>query len=348
MLDSKSAKPLIILLLALFPLYFMTRFMPYLFFRFPMGLEECHTGAVVREIIENGFEFPIEQYTPEYYENTIIIGSLLSIIPVRLFGLSVFSLKSIPFLFSYLCLVIGCLILFRSGFKKGIWFYLFCYFAGPLPFIYQNMDSVGNHIIGLFSSSLNLYLFYLAYTTRKAGYFYGFMFFAGFGVFMHFASVMYTLLCFLVYILFKPGGGDTFTRPGPSYRQMCSGLTLLSIGILPFLLFVVKTKHKVYLSLIANATSQQSSVDGISEYVTMILKTILVQFDMNAVLLFTLIALYAVVCLSYFKDRTLSIESRFLLFITIVFPVVIYTAVLLFSGIQPSRYYTYLYQMLYT
>jgi hypothetical protein len=132
----------------------------------PLNFEECHTGAAAREILKNGFQFPIEQYSPEYYENTIIINVLLSTVSVKLFGLTPFSLKLVPFLFAYGCFVLAGLLLSKSGFKNGLWMYALLFFFGPMEFIHQNMDSVGNHIIGLFFSMVIIYEFFLWYLKR--------------------------------------------------------------------------------------------------------------------------------------------------------------------------------------
>ncbi|HPI78250.1 MAG TPA: hypothetical protein PLK80_16090, partial [bacterium] len=49
----------------------------------------------------NGYAFPISQYTPEYYENSIIVVGILTVVPVWVMGLSRLSVAMTPFMLSF-------------------------------------------------------------------------------------------------------------------------------------------------------------------------------------------------------------------------------------------------------
>ncbi|HPI78652.1 MAG TPA: hypothetical protein PLK80_18115, partial [bacterium] len=65
--NAKAAAAEIAFAAAIFLLFFLRSFVLYIDVINPVGMEECHTGAVAREMLKNGLRFPIEQYTPEYY-----------------------------------------------------------------------------------------------------------------------------------------------------------------------------------------------------------------------------------------------------------------------------------------
>ncbi|MCB9507472.1 MAG: hypothetical protein H6697_07370 [Myxococcales bacterium] len=65
----------------------------YLFADYTIPLPEgCHTGGAALEIMRFGFRFPLISYTPEYYENGIIVEALLAIPFFSLFGANTLSL----------------------------------------------------------------------------------------------------------------------------------------------------------------------------------------------------------------------------------------------------------------
>lgn len=332
----------------LFLLFLFCRFLINVDLNMPMNQEECHTGAVARELIDHGIAFPVEQYTPEYYENTILVGSFLSVIPVRLLGLMPISIKLIPFLFSYGCLVIGCLILIKGGFRGGIWFYTVCFFFCSESFINQTLDGVGNHILGEFVGLLLLYFLICWYLSGKPCYFFLWMFFAGLGLFVYMSTALHSTLCILVYVLYKPGPKSWIRRPVPSLKQALFGLFCLAVGVFPFAVFYIKTKSQSILSLTGNSILRRLGSPDIGQAIELIRQSTLNQFRNEAWLPAVFLLLFLIACVWSFSHvkKWSSEESRFIVFVLTVIILPIYSAVIGYGAGEP-RYYTYLHPPLY-
>jgi hypothetical protein len=210
----------------------------------PIGLEECHSGAAASEIIHHGFQFPIEQYTPEYYETTIIITSIITTIPVRIWGLIPFSVELAPFLFSFGILAICCALLMKGGFVRGVGFFIVCFFFCSVTFVFLTMNSVGSHIMALFLCMLILYFFYSLCLSGRMAYFYLFSFFAGLGAFVYLSTLMYSSLCVFVLILHLVRDRDFAARVAIKSDQVFWGVRLFIIGFAPNFYFLSKTKFQ--------------------------------------------------------------------------------------------------------
>lgn len=312
-----------------------------------MSPEECHTGAAAREILKHGFQFPLEQYTPEYYENTIVFNILLTTAVAKVIGVSPFTLKLIPFLFAYGCFVIACLLLYKSGFESGLWLYVLLYFFGTGEFIIQTMDAVGNHIIGLFFSMIIISVFYFWYTTKKPYYFYLFAFFVGFGTYVHMATALFSALCILMYFVCAPPFLSSFDWPPLSLRRMLTGFICFAVGMIPFMVFYIRTNKWSVLSIIANASAQQPGRHGNAFLPNISLRSLLLQYDFNIPALIFLSCSFVLIFHYLFKirKRNAHVESDFLLYFLCFALPVVFVAVTLFSGGAPSRYYAYFYQI---
>lgn len=337
---------LLLFIIALFALYFVRSYVLFLDIIKPVGMEECHTGAAAREILERGFVFPINEYTPEYYENSIIVETLLTVVSFRLLGPSRFSLEFVPFLLSFVSLILFCSLLRRGGFSNGIWFFIVSYFFGSMMFIYLTMDSLGNHVVGLFVGIVILYLFYTAYITRKSVCFYALLFSTGLGLFMHLGSMLFAGLCLIVYLLYRPAEGK---RPRPSTKTALKGAAFFCAGAIPFVIFLIKTNLMSVTYLFGVVHRRSIGTHNVSAYAAGILEQLVFQFDDRTWLLAAFCIPAALAPLLWFKygKRNKCEPARLLHFIACLFPACILAAVVIFSGGEFTTYYTYFLPMLF-
>ncbi len=208
-------------------LYFLRSFVFFTDSFIPVGMEECHTGAAAQEIVANGFQFPIEQYTPEFYENSIIVAVMMTAVSVRIMGLNQLSVEISPFVISFAVMLVFCSILIRGGFKSGLWFFIISYFFASGTFLYITMDSVGNHIFGLFMGAVVMSRFHRGHTTGRLRHFYAMMFAVGLGLFVHLASAMFAGICLIVYFIYKPAHS---ARPRLSAGETIKGVFFFRAG----------------------------------------------------------------------------------------------------------------------
>jgi hypothetical protein len=327
-------------------LYFMRSFVLYIDIINPVYMDECHTGAVAREILEHGFQFPLQQYTPEYYENSIIVESLLTVVSARLMGLSRLSLEIVPFLFSFATLLVFCSLLIRAGYKSGLWFFIISYFFISGMFVYITMDSVGNHIIGLFLGALILHQFYGGYVNRNPKHFYKMMFIIGLGLFVHVGSLLYALLCLLVYLLYKPATG---TRPRLSSSMKIKGAMLLLLGACPFIIFLFKTKMMNVISLFTVASRRNIGVQDWAAYARKAGGQFLFQFDDRLWLLafYSIMFLFVLSFWVKLRKQDVPAKMRLLVYIICFFTMPVFAAVSVISGGEFTTYHAYLMPLLF-
>ena len=335
----------VLFFLLLLPLFFFSRFLVNVNSTMFMTNEECHTGAVASELLGHGIEFPLYQYTPEYYENSILVSSFLATIPVYLLGLNPLSVKLVPFFFAYGCLVLGCLILLRGGFRNGIWFYVVCFLFGPKPFHLETLDGVGNHILGAFMGLTILYLFCGYYLGGKRIHFFLWMFFMGLGTFFHMSTVLFSILSVAVWVFYRPESGGTVRRPAPAPADLETGLLFFLAGLVPFGFFLAKTGGQSVLFLLKNTLSQQPEQFGVVPFIRAVWNATLYQVDGRIwmLLMFPALAAAAFAMLLSRKERRPGGESRFILFILVAVLVPVWGAVIIYGGVDTPRYYTYLY-----
>ena len=327
---------------AIFLLFYVRSFVLYVDVINPVGMEECHTGAVAREILKNGLRFPIEQYTPEYYENSIIAGALLSLAPVSLLGLSRLSVEIAPFVLSFATLMIFISLLKKAGYRSGMWYFIVSYFFVSGVFAYNTMDSVGNHVIGVFIGALILRFFYDARLTGSRKSFYALMFISGFGLFAHMGSLLYAGLCAVVCLMFR--AAEQERGPRLAAKEKLFGAAFLLIGALPFFIFIKKT-GAMNATFLAGVVKRRSyGVEDWGAYAKSSAEQFLFQFDGRAGLAVLYIFLAAMAWVVWKNARKAGVpESKKLLCaIAVVFPVSTMAAVVVFSGGQFTTYYTYL------
>lgn len=344
LVSGARSMPFLILLLCL--VYFIRSFVMYIDVINPVGMEECHTGAVAREILKHGFEFPLEQYTPEYYENSILVGSLLTVVTSGVLGLNRLSVDLVPFVISLATLLLFSSMLIRAGYRSGLWFFIisYCFVSGT--FIYLTMDSVGNHIIGLFCGVLMLNRFYNAYLTRNPRYFYQLALLAGLSLFMHLGSMLYAGLCVLVYVLYRPANGR---RPRLGAGMLLKGLALFALGAAPFLYFLLKTRAHSATYLFGVFSRRSMSVHDWGAYAHNNWSQFLFQFDNRFLLAVLYLMMVALAWAVWMRIRKQSIpeNTRFLHFIICLLPAPVFAAVIAFSGGAFTTYFTYLMPLLF-
>lgn len=322
-------------------LYFLRSFVLYVDLINPVGMEECHTGAVAREILTHGFQFPLEQYTPEYYENSILVGSLLTVVTGAALGINLLAVELVPFAFSFATLLIFIRLLIRGGYGSGAWFFIISYFFMSGTFVYLTMDSVGNHIIGLFMGAVILDRFYRGYTTGSPQYFYHMMFLAGLGLFIHLGSLLYTGLCVLVYVLYRPADGS---RPRITAPVAARGALFFALGAVPFLAFLFKTRALSATYLFGVVNRRSAGVQDWGAYARAVAGQFLFQFDNRPWLLVFYLALTLLACFAWLRIRHERVpeQSRLLHFIICFFTAGTFAAVVVASGGEFTTYYTYL------
>ena len=312
----------------------------------PVGMEECHTGAVVREILQNGFQFPLEQYTPEYYENSIVVGSLLTVPVAAALGVNRLSVDLVPFAFSFASLLLFMGVLRRGGAAKGLWFFVISFFFVSGTFIYLTMDSVGNHIIGLFLGALMLDRFFNAHVTRRPRYFYHFAFIAGISLFAHIGGLLYALLCAAVWALYRP---LRERKPKLSAGTLLKGAAIFHLGAVPFIVFAIKTRGNSALYLLGVVGRRSTVVRDWAAYAQNNFKQFLFQFDDRLFIAILYLVPVIVAWAAWIRIRKVEMPegNRLLLFIACLFPVPALAAVVVFSGGEFTTYYTYALPLLF-
>lgn len=342
---SSSVKGFIaIMLLCL--LYFIRSFVMYIDIFSPVSTSECHTGAIAKEILENGFQFPLEQYTPEYYENSIITQGLLTVASVRLLGLNQLALEIIPFIFSFAIMLTFCSLLTHGGFRSGLFFFIVSYFFLSGFFLIITMDSVGNHIIGLFFGALITHQFFRGYITGNPRHFYIIMFTTGLGLFAHIGCLLYAGLVFLVYLFYKP---QTVTKPRLSLSMTIRGVFLFLLGAIPFIYFLFKTRMMNVLSLFTVATRRNIGVQDLSGYAQNIFEQYLLQFDFRIwiLALYSGLALLIYVLWMKLRKKAVPENTRLLVYIICFFIPPVFISVSVVSGGEFTTYHTYLMPLLF-
>ncbi len=328
----------------LFALYFYRSFVLYVDVINPVTMEECHTGAIAREVLDNGFRFPIEQYTPEYYESSIIVAGLLTVVPVAVMGLSQLSVEMTPFILSFATMLLFCSILLRGRCGNGAWFFIVSYFFASGAFVCHTMDSVGSHMIGLFMGVVILHQFYYGYTTRKPLYIYTMMFAAGLGLFMHISSALYAGLCLIVYIAYKPAQGR---RPCFGASVAIKGSILFALGAIPFIVFLIKTKMMSVIYIFSRRSL--ASFDDWEEYWRLTAEYMLLNFGGQArcLTLYFSMALLIWAVWGATRKHEIPEEKRFLCYIACLFPFPVFAAVITLSGGEFTAYHVYLLPLLF-
>ena len=336
----------IVIVASLFALYFFRSFALYVDIINPVGLEECHTGAIAREVLSNGFKMPIEQYAPEYYENSIIAAGIITVVPVWIMGLSRLSVEMTPFILSFAAFMIFCELLRRAGFGSGIWFFIVSYYFGSISFVVHTMDSVGSHILGIFMGSLIVWQFHESRVSRKNINFYLMMFSIGLGLFLNMASLMFAALCILAYVFYKPVSGK---KPRASMPTLIKGMAALLIGAAPFAVFMIKTKMMSAAYLFGVFGRRSSSFGDWSLFVKNTFEYMLYQFDGKpwlAAMFFVPVLLLWVGWQAGWGKR-ISESKRLLLYLICFFPAPVFAAVVVFSGGDFTTYHIYLLPLLF-
>ncbi len=346
--SSKTTKYTFLFVL-LFILYFASRFLLLAGMVPPIGLEECHTGAAAHEILKHGFQFPIEQYTPEYYETTIIIVSMITVIPEYIFGLIPFSVEIVPFLFSFASLLVCCVLLVKSGFRRGLGFLATFFFFGSGVFVYLTMDSVGSHIIALLFCMIIFYCFYSFCISTRRVYFYLFWLFSGVGAFVHISTLMFFGLGILVYIIHFAADKKFAERLHLSGKQVLTGLLLFVVGYAPNIYFLIKTdfRNVLFISNIFNRRVLEHSEKDI--FYKSSIDAFLFQFD-GRVWPPVMFAVLFILCGFYvlkLRRRPDRFNSYFLLVTLFISVIPFLIAIVLLSGLEFTSYYIYLMPMLF-
>jgi hypothetical protein len=116
--------------------------------------EECHTGGIATEILHHGFRFPLLAYTPEHYENGIILQGLAAIPFFAVFGANVLALKLLSLVASTAVLLLGWSLLEsvlreNEGQKETSAtvirvVYLVLLLLAPTWFVYESLDALGD------------------------------------------------------------------------------------------------------------------------------------------------------------------------------------------------------------
>jgi hypothetical protein len=330
----------------LFTLYFFRSFALYVDIINPVGMEECHTGAIAREILANGFDLPIEQYTPEYYENSIVAAGILTIVPVWIMGLSRLSVEMTPFVLSFAAFMVFCALLRRAGLGSGIWFFIVSYYFSSISFVIHTMDSVGSHILGIFIGSFIIWQFYESRVSKKNINFYMMMFAIGLGLFLNMASLMFAALCFLAYIFYRPVSGE---KQRASVPTLIKGAAAFLIGAAPFAFFMIKTKMMSATYLFGVFGRRSSSFGDWNSFINNTVDYMLYQFDGKpwlAALLFVPVLILWVGWLAGW-GKTVSESKKLLLYLICFFPAPVFGAVVVFSGGEFTTYHIYLLPLLF-
>jgi len=327
-------------------LFFMRSIVFYVDIVKPVGIEECHTGAIAKQILEHGIQFPLKNYTPIYYENSIIIEGLLTVISARILGLNQLSLEIVPLLFSFATLMMFRSMLIKAGYEKGSWFFTISYFFGSMYWYFLTMESVGNHTIGLFVGTLILFLFFNGYLNISPNYYYGMMFVLGIGLFAHLGSMLYAGLCFMLFLFFK-----TKKRAGPRLSALVAFKCFLFFlfGALPFFYFLFNTSYSSITSLLYILSDRSSDVSNWFVYSERAFAQFLFQFDEQRwrAVFFLFFVFVFWLQRRFALNKEFSIGARLLNHIALYFQLPIFIAVVLFSGGEFTTYYMYLLPFIY-
>ncbi|HPN94073.1 MAG TPA: hypothetical protein PLS19_05880 [bacterium] len=312
----------------------------------PVGIEGCHTGAVAREILTNGYAFPISQYTPEYYENSIIVVGILTVVPVWVMGLSRLSVAMTPFMLSFGALALMVSLLRRAGFGSGVWYVIVSFFFVSSAFVNHTLDAVGSHILGLVTGCFIIFQFYNAYISKKPINYYAMMLVAGFGLVLNLSSVMFTGLCILTYVFYTPAEGS---KTRFSLFTTIKGFAVFILGAIPAIILFYTSKTMSVTYLIGVFDRRMPWTRDWASYASKAAEYLLVQFDgklwlavLNFIMVFILWGIWRMS-----RGRKIPECKRLLLYILCVFPIPIFAAVVLFSGGEFTTYHIYLIPFLF-
>ncbi len=117
--------------------------------------EACHTGGIAAEILDHGWRLPFRAYTPETYENGIVIAGALAAQVMRVLGRTALSLELYAHVFAVLSTLMGLAVLERVMDRTSVGdprtrafvqiaFVTLTALAPPL-FTYKMLDPTGDH-----------------------------------------------------------------------------------------------------------------------------------------------------------------------------------------------------------
>lgn len=195
--------------------------------------EECHTGGVALEVLRHGLRFPLGAYTPEFYENGIVIQGLLAVPFVAAFGPTLLALKLLSLCVSTAQALLG-LSLVRavareldpeaktsSAVAQVAWLALFA--LGPPMFTYKAMDALGdeNEAVTL---SLAILLGYLRALGRRDAWRAALFFGAGLAAFWQKGTLLATAVVGLHAIARAVKGRDPRAALGRDAIAFATGM----------------------------------------------------------------------------------------------------------------------------
>lgn len=116
--------------------------------------EECHTGGIAVDLLEHGMRWPFFSYTPEHYENGIVLQGFLAVPFFVAFGRNVLALKLLTIVVAFLVVVLGFALLLRvlaaTGLTRGprrtaaIGCYLALMVFAPPLIVREGTDALGD------------------------------------------------------------------------------------------------------------------------------------------------------------------------------------------------------------
>jgi 4-amino-4-deoxy-L-arabinose transferase-like glycosyltransferase len=167
--------------------------------------EELYRGTLAKEILA-GLKVPLWDYRPDQYSGGPIVIAVLAAPFFKLLGPTLFSLKLIPLIFSYLTLVVTFLFLDRFFSKKAaIWGSVFFIFPAPF-FAGMSFLAMGFHSESLLFSALMLFCLFAAFKEKKRRTFwvFGLGLSAGAGISFTFITGLSAASCILSLFLWRP------------------------------------------------------------------------------------------------------------------------------------------------
>lgn len=117
--------------------------------------ETCHTGAIASDLLDHGMRFPFRAYTPETYENGIVLEGIFAAPLFALLGRNLLALKVLAHAFASISAVMGLSLLERVLDDLGATrrstraaaqaAYLVLTAFAPRLFSYKMLDALGDH-----------------------------------------------------------------------------------------------------------------------------------------------------------------------------------------------------------
>lgn len=116
--------------------------------------ETCHSGAIASELLDHGIRFPLLAYTPESYENGIIVEGFLTVPFFQLFGRNLLALKLLAHVFATVSTLMGFALLERALDWRAVrdgarslarWCYFLLMVLAPSVFTFKMLDALGDH-----------------------------------------------------------------------------------------------------------------------------------------------------------------------------------------------------------